>query len=893
MAETHYFAITLFECSRPSKSSGTLSLAEFMSPSGCSTRTESTIPWNVVDLQCNEEGRFIRLPQGFFLASGGKCKLDEDASVPDRPSLSVSEAGSAITTTLPEPAHQTSQTHEHEMGTGRSPYTQQQLMSMTTLSREGRNFLTVVNESYSTAFSKSLFLSLMQGVRATEKDIVRAFPTMPEYNAATSTDEEDDLVDPLYRKILLRQFEPLAERSAYQSLVAVADTPLFVHIECRFKGSHTSISKHALHSLPRRYPVDPTNITDTSSFRETDSVRDFSPNDVSYLDDTSVGDAFSIAPNSQSPIDYEVTQPTGLETANLSHDMRNSVISLKNDIENLTRERILRCMLASDGSHPSASTLYSADSLIRIRHSGDGVELRGADTDLDAVLEADSVHLRVRVGFVDPGVCLGLFRSSITLFSCNQMDIHQIGQSYYMLDVYDQESDTDTRKYWAFIVPKLHEVHLYFYCAFLSVDERHEIVMHIESVITRCAARANRLKLLQDLKDTHMASEYLIQYTSADISDGDHLQSSTQQPPPVLIDSLTRDKFAVGHFACPLVFTHMFPLHWRVAISKAISVVIMSISPLAIYNRKNMFVYSTNNSVFYMKIQGLDSTTTTSPTQANADDYICSPSANFKPIVVSERIKSTDSTRLLSVGDASMNISTGGISTHRLADARSTPTQVNSPRPRQQDQSLCLLVYGVDQPGPEIAIEFVRMITSKLHSLTQNVLGTFLARNYSTKLTREDIEFVMPISKDIDPARTIYYQLPIELENPHLFMLLLRQGLLTFLHPFNGPDVSSLLIRHYERFFRQSVLDQHTKNAVNEIHVDDFSFIYNSVPSRLTTSLEMLIGDGIAAVCLTPISPDGNIMYPTHGVTKLQTTLHIDLDTFLPFIPETEELAMC
>ncbi|KAH6584712.1 hypothetical protein BASA60_000852 [Batrachochytrium salamandrivorans] len=1008
MAETHYFAITLFECSRPSKSSGTLSLAEFMSPSGCSTRTESTIPWNVVDLQCNEEGRFIRLPQGFFLASGGKCKLDEDASVPDRPSLSVSEAGSAITTTLPEPAHQTSQTHEHEMGTGRSPYTQQQLMSMTTLSREGRNFLTVVNESYSTAFSKSLFLSLMQGVRATEKDIVRAFrvferttltidvapllnilATMPEYNAATSTDEEDDLVDPLYRKILLRQFEPLAERSvsefasqflffrpsrwqmpstandtptlatphanqsqggpkntgrrpitridtpellqAYQSLVAVADTPLFVHIECRFKGSHTSISKHALHSLPRRYPVDPTNITDTSSFRETDSVRDFSPNDVSYLDDTSVGDAFSIAPSrtctdywedmkrtaelcincwtlkslntnsspcdsnpdSQSPIDYEVTQPTGLETANLSHDMRNSVISLKNDIENLTRERILRCMLASDGSHPSASTLYSADSLIRIRHSGDGVELRGADTDLDAVLEADSVHLRVRVGFVDPGVCLGLFRSSITLFSCNQMDIHQIGQSYYMLDVYDQESDTDTRKYWAFIVPKLHEVHLYFYCAFLSVDERHEIVMHIESVITRCAARANRLKLLQDLKDTHMASEYLIQYTSADISDGDHLQSSAQQPPPVLIDSLTRDKFAVGHFACPLVFTHMFPLHWRVAISKAISVVIMSISPLAIYNRKNMFVYSTNNSVFYMKIQGLDSTTTTSPTQANADDYICSPSANFKPIVVSERIKSTDSTRLLSVGDASMNISTGGISTHRLADARSTPTQVNSPRPRQQDQSLCLLVYGVDQPGPEIAIEFVRMITSKLHSLTQNVLGTFLARNYSTKLTREDIEFVMPISKDIDPARTIYYQLPIELENPHLFMLLLRQGLLTFLHPFNGPDVSSLLIRHYERFFRQSVLDQHTKNAVNEIHVDDFSFIYNSVPSRLTTSLEMLIGDGIAAVCLTPISPDGNIMYPTHGVTKLQSTLHIDLDNFLPSIPETEELAMC
>ncbi|KAL5039193.1 hypothetical protein RTP6_006390 [Batrachochytrium dendrobatidis] len=1012
--EIHYFSISLFECVQTTKTTESLLLSQQIPTQKLLSYTKPAMPWCVAQLQCDDVGRFVRLPQGFILSSGGKHKVAEKHDY-TRLDVPASDAESVLNTIPSELLHHRASTVDSADGEEcQSGYTAQQAIGSATLSPEGHAFYTIVNESFSTAFSKTLFLSLMQGAKATEKDIIRAFrvfekttlvvditPLLDIFAVLTNEDKvsrtpnsEDEVVDLAYRKILLRQFEPLVERSVsefasqllffrptglqrspthqevdvdssqrsddfqstssktsrrpitqidtselfeeYRSLVLTADTPLFVNIECQFQRGSKIVFKQALHALPLHYPLDILNIMESTSMAESGSPVDYSPSEVSYLDGASYADTCSIeaskthtdlwensvssaklcincwtlktpnTPQQSVTLDQDTqcletanTPLTGLESANLSDDMRNSVISLRNDIENLTRERILRSMLIHDGSHPSSSTLYSAASLIRTRHNGSGTELSRSSANIETILEADSVHLRINVAFVDPGVCLGLFRSNITLFNCSQMDLHQIGESYYLLDVQYSSSGGLPRKYWAFIVPKLHEVHLYFYCEFLSITERVEIVRHIESVVSECAIRANRLKLLHDLNETRIASDFLIAASESSVmdkKDTSNPQSSSTVSTAVPVDLFNKDKFSAGHFACPLVYWHKFPLHWRVSYSKAISAIVMSVANLAMHNHKDLFVFSTKTSVFYMRIQSNDTGILAGNTTAGSDSAgtLSSFSNRLKPISIFERVKSANSNSLLPVKNIISSTTFGDtIPSPSLTDHTTKPTLTDVSRLQGQEQFLYMFVYGVDQPDQEIVQEFVKMIKSKLHGLTQTIIGTFLARNYSTKLTPADVEFIMPIAKNVDPVCTKYYQLPVELENPHLFMLLLRQSLLTFLHPFNGSDVAGLLVQHYSNFFRQSVSDQYTRNAVNEFHIGDFSFLYNSVPSRINTTLEALVGDGIAAVCLTPISPDGHIMYPTHDVSTLQSSKHIDLDNFLASVPDTEELAMC
>ncbi|KAL2914873.1 hypothetical protein HK105_205615 [Polyrhizophydium stewartii] len=811
----------------------------------------------------------------------------------------------------------------------------------------------------------------------------------------------------------------------YRALVEIADTPLFVNVECVFRQGNCEIRVPAFDALPSQYPAEldrnrqrtagsdaagnPQNSSPANVFLDTHSMGDgasyasgasyTSADAASYASENNAGssdlrtatlcincwtlrmpraDAESTfeanassstahvrrapasdvtpsantSPDQQTPVRESSTSTpahragsalAGLERAHLSPDMRTSVENMRRNIENLSRERILRSMLSeeADGFSIPSGTLYAAQSLMRMRHAGSGIALpglaglsspqsdsasAGASTtpeSLRTTLERDSVHLRIPIMFLDPGVCLGFFRANISFFRSGGVDIHQIGDSFYLMDVVRE--GCAPRKYWAFIVPKLYELHLYLYGAFLSVDERVAIVLHVAKLARDCSERANRLKLLHDLKETQSASEYLIRPSQADIAEQAELGMTSSPAVTTSMDAINRERFAPGHFACPLVFEHPFQLHRRLSPALALDAVDSKLGGMAISNRKNFYITSAKSSVYYIQVVTSDASQTQSgphshqgsayPSQHQSVATPLHPDRllpSFKLVSASDRTRGADTGLLIPVGSFSSDAGAstlasaspgGGLASTTAASQRPGPTSsashasgsAGSPSKTKPSSghTLRLLVFGVDSPGTEITDEFVAMVHASLQKKTQDQLSESLARNFSIKLTREDVEFIMPVAKNTDPTRTVYYRLPIELENPHLFLLMLRQMLLSFLRPFSGGDVVATLLKHYKRFFRQLVEDQCVRGTVNEIHACDFAFLYNCFnTSRTPTQLEASVGSGLAAVCLTPISPDGKIMFPSRGAAGLQNTKHIDLDNFVPSVAESDTAAM-
>lgn len=49
-------------------------------------------------------------------------------------------------------------------------------------------------------------------------------------------------------------------------------------------------------------------------------------------------------------------------------------------------------------------------------------------------------------------------------------------------------------------------------------------------------------------------------------------------------------------------------------------------------------------------------------------------------------------------------------------------------------------VYGIREPGEEIKVELVKLITKKLDQTTLDILNQSLARNPKSKLTPQDVE---------------------------------------------------------------------------------------------------------------------------------------------------------
>ena len=146
-----------------------------------------------------------------------------------------------------------------------------------------------------------------------------------------------------------------------------------------------------------------------------------------------------------------------------------------------------------------------------------------------------------------------------------------------------------------------------------------------------------------------------------------------------------------------------------------------------------------------------------------------------------------------------------------------------------------LLVYGIDQPGPVITEELVRLLQRKLLMLPLDALSSVLNKNPQYNLLATDMSFINNFSRrlnEIEPdtksdltrcRRT--YELPSHVEDPLTLLLMFRQNICasTFIqllhHETNEDDVQV-----------SDILEVENKSiVVKGIPGSEFCFFFNSL----------------------------------------------------------------
>ncbi|KAI9091450.1 hypothetical protein DFS34DRAFT_325544 [Phlyctochytrium arcticum] len=439
----------------------------------------------------------------------------------------------------------------------------------------------------------------------------------------------------------------------------------------------------------------------------------------------------------------------------------------------------------------------------------------------------------------------------------------------------NQEPQPRSRpKFWLIITVAGFSAQVYFFSKVVTPYQRLMIIRQVRKGVSTCCERVNRFYLLGCLNETHTASKYLIAPASS-VDDWSSQSLPTTKDEDALSTSSCLSehdhtgRFPYGRFACPVVFKRSFPLHWRLRPQQALNNIVTALEAFGISNRKNMFVFAAKGSVFYMRVSVLEieavergnepgkgkereqeskfEMNTTSPAELASPNMgrPDSPKAPHSPTMRRSTVSSFPPVSVVSGGTSN------------------GPTN-----PRSAEFALVLDVYGIDKPGPQITSEFVNMIDVKINSLTQHVLGTFLARNVTIKLTPADLDFILPAAKGVEPARLEVLNLPPIIRSPYVFMLLMRQSLLNWLHVLGGADVVSALRNHYEQSYGWADRDADTPlgSKTYEVQLSDFSFLYNCIPTRNPTSSEAAIGPGIACICLALLDNSGKIILEVPAV---------------------------
>jgi hypothetical protein len=190
--------------------------------------------------------------------------------------------------------------------------------------------------------------------------------------------------------------------------------------------------------------------------------------------------------------------------------------------------------------------------------------------------------------------------------------------------------------------------------------------------------------------------------------------------------------FQLGQFACPLLYTKKFPLHWRIPVNGAFkSLATETFRMFAIKNKAHMFVIEREDTVVYCKL------------------YEESP-GNINHMVSKLKDIRTPSTTAVSSMVPTTPISTSssafkdGYSSGtpqlrgKVQNSEVSSTEMDSSNAKykaQDNRHLVLDVYGVDLPS-WIENELIDMVENRLMShITLREMQQFLLRNPTSKLS--------------------------------------------------------------------------------------------------------------------------------------------------------------
>ncbi|KAI9279991.1 hypothetical protein BY458DRAFT_337791 [Sporodiniella umbellata] len=460
----------------------------------------------------------------------------------------------------------------------------------------------------------------------------------------------------------------------------------------------------------------------------------------------------------------------------------------------------------------------------------------------------------------------------------------------YMEDEVKQEP-IHPQLYWLLLIPQAQSVQIYFYSKMQQSVNRSEIIRVTKYMVNEVMERTNQLTLLQHLHDTRVCSKYLLepmegekQFYSSDEETSDEDDYVTNDSLVEILSTSGEEshfspprKFFAGQFKCDIVFTRRFPLHWRLQPNAALNKLMTdTLLPFLVKNKPGMFVISHNDSVVYCF---LSETNTMMPDSnlepfsfAAADDGAYHPDSPYgSSFINSEPNIFGTSQRARHPSHVYSKTSPQGSVTSERQSPKNSPsltdigTSASSPAVGKkfsrhpEGRELILEVYGVEADS-YIIEGLVEMIESRITSeITLKEVQQFLIRNPTTKLSRADVEFILPIEKEALLQRQIY--IPLEVKNIVQFLKLLRKNILASpsLHAIYSNYLGGTMRRHHG--FKYGSYPNDTKSEAEEWSCLNLLFYYNYLNRAPGTYLpfEQRVGEGVAGVCLTIIK-DGQAL---------------------------------
>ncbi|KAG0236180.1 KICSTOR complex protein szt2 [Actinomortierella wolfii] len=435
------------------------------------------------------------------------------------------------------------------------------------------------------------------------------------------------------------------------------------------------------------------------------------------------------------------------------------------------------------------------------------------------------------------------------------------------------------RNFWMILIPRANYVQLYFFSKILSEEQCTKLIEDARQVVSNLCVRVNQLTLLQSLNETRRCSNYLVPSEGTDPSmdsgsESDQDDSTSQDEESISGGvsgsrplEITR-KFQPGEFACPVVYSVSWPLHWRVKPGQALkSVAGLVLNPFIVYNRKNFFVIEsqddydeTKKIVVFLRLNEVEVQDTVGITPDM--DETLHPSTQTQTSHVHPHPHRPSSH--LSVGKSGIEHGASSITLGALGATNSPASAVpddvagshsNSPRPsptaspgarvmppaatpaiaaRVNDtRRLVIEVYGVEKPGKSVTVDLFNLLENRFYNSV-------------------DIDFILPVDR-LKPVRQIL-SIPRFINAPFGFLLYLKQNLCLYLNPLNGPDKVNVLRRHYQNYFGNVPLaddHHHGYGHSHTVQVGEFTFFYNAVQGRNMSAVESQVGIGLAGVCLT------------------------------------------
>ncbi|KAI8338958.1 hypothetical protein BC941DRAFT_501290 [Chlamydoabsidia padenii] len=480
-----------------------------------------------------------------------------------------------------------------------------------------------------------------------------------------------------------------------------------------------------------------------------------------------------------------------------------------------------------------------------------------------------------------------------------------------------QESTLQQQQlYWLLLIPQKQSVQIYFYSKLQQSVNRSEIIRMTKAMVNEVMERTNKLVLLQSMHDSRICSKYLLapsddsereQYSSSDDLSSDDFDTKGFGTNDNLVEILSTSgeelaltppkKFQPGQFGCDILLTKRFPLHWRLQPNSALTILSNEVlRPFAVKNRPNMFVIMRDNVVVYCFLsEGVTSHSLDSDSQNDNESLYLRPGSpcggySLQPIE-SNGDKSIAGDVGLGVSHSKLHNTSfssfvGTSSPHGSPHSERASTTKDSPGKQQinnnnngnlspsikkhgtryvESRELLFEVHGVEFGG--WISELVEMLESRLMSqIIMKEVQQFLTRNPTSKLSRADLEFILPVGKMPSLRRTL--RITPVISNPSHFLALLRQNILVGpLRALDGTDIASLVRRH--RMIRYgsysgglSCSQSNISPGVNDRQLQDLCFYYscNSRTPGLCSPFELSVGQGVAGICLSLLDKNGTFI---------------------------------